>query len=307
MNLFSQNGWMVYWIDNIKKDDVVRERISDTLQVYYDWNVFVKRVPEVDVYFSSWSFRHRDLNQIKSKLVIYDSLDNFEKNMPEESNMISKADIVLTTSNLLFNVRKQEHSNVHLVKNGCFNNIGNVLYNMPSDLKDLKPPIILFSGALSNAWCDLELVEKIANKFTTVVVGRGWNIKEMPKGVIYLGLKSYNELQAYYHYCDINILPFKRCQISDYSNPIKIYEAMAHKKITVATNIPEALLYPDAVLPSRNHVEFINNIYRGLKLSKDDNVKQKISILSKLNTWEIRFKQIENIIDDYCKDKDIVF
>lgn len=306
MNLFAQNGWKVYWVNNTKKDDIVRERISDNLEVYHNWEVFCKRVPEVDVYYSSWSFRHIDLRQIRSKIVLYDSVDNFEENSHEEENMLKHSNIVITTSEPLYQLHQQQHSNVHLVKNACFSHLGDVLYNVPNDIKSLKRPIVLFSGALSNTWCDLELVEKVAKRFTTVVVGRGWGIQQMPKGVIYLGSKKYDELQAYYQNCDVSILPFSKCQISLYSNPIKIYEAMSHGKFTVATDIPEALCYPDAVLASRNHDEFINNIYRALKLSKKKEIINKIKEESRRNTWEIRVNQIENIINQYCHDKNII-
>jgi glycosyltransferase involved in cell wall biosynthesis len=306
MNILSKRGYMVYWVNIKKNNDKVRDRISDTLHVYHDWDSFKKRVQEVDIYYSSWSFRHIDLNQIKHKIVVYDSLDNFEQNALQEHLMIKKSDILLATSKPLYDLRVNEHDNVYMCRNACFSEYGDKTYLMPSDLEGLKRPIILFSGALSGSWCDLELVDKISKFYTLVVVGMGWGIKNMPPNVHCLGVKKYDELQAYYSHCDISILPFKRCQVSDFSNPIKIYEAMSHGKTTVATNIPESMLYPNCVLPSTSHMEFFQNIKKALDISSDINVIQNCKKIAKENTWENRVNKIEFAINEYCERKNIM-
>lgn len=302
MNILAKRGWKVYWINNTQIQGKGKDVINENLEVWHSWDLFCKRVPEVDVYFSSWSHRHVDLNRIKSKIVIYDSLDNFEQNESQEINMINKADILLVTSSPLMEIRKNQHKNVHMCRNGCFPELGLKQYDIPFEFRDypeVRRPIVLFSGALAY-WCDMELMERIAKSFTTVVVGKGWGISAVPKGVFYLGSKKYDELQAYYNHCDVNILPFKRCQISDFSNPIKNYEAMAHGKITVATDIPEATIYPDTVLASKNHDEFINNIHKALKMGKNPTSIEECKSIAGQNSWYKRVDIIEDAIKEYC-------
>lgn len=308
MNEFAKSGkYKVYYVNQTQRTDKVRDRISENLEVYHNWEVFKKRVPEVDIYFSSWSFRHVDLDEIKAKLVVYDSLDNFEQNEPEEINMINKADILCTTSDTLYDIRKYQHSNIHIVRNGCFPEKANNNYPVPEDLKPFKDtgkPILLFSGALAY-WCDLQLVEKLGKKYQVVIVGLPWAIDKIPESVHYLGKKKYDELQAYYQHCDVSLLPFKRCQVSDFSNPIKMYEAMVFGKPTVSTDIPEALIYPEAVLSSRNHSEFFENVEKALELTKQDSYRDKVIKLSYKNTWEQRVKQIDKAIDNYFEQSGV--
>ncbi len=107
MDIFSQRGWKVFWVDQHKQSGKLRNRLNENLEIYYDWEVFKKRNPKVDVYFSSWSFRHVDLNEIDYKVCVYDSLDNFEQNSTQEHLMIDKADILLTTSQPLYDLRSK--------------------------------------------------------------------------------------------------------------------------------------------------------------------------------------------------------
>lgn len=309
MRLLAERNWKVYYVNQTQRADRVRERICENLEVYHNWNVFLKRVPECDVYFSSWANRYVDLDKIKAKVVVYDSLDAFPDHEPNELKMINRADIVLAASQPLYDLRSQQHKNVHLCKNACFEEHGSMEYEVPHDLVNFKKtgkPIILFSGALSSTWCDLELVEKIAKRFTLVVVGRGWAISQMPNGVHYLGQKTHDELQAYYRHCDVNILPFQKNQIGVYSSPIKKFEAMIHGTPTVATDIPEALAYEGVVLTSTSHEEFINNIKKAIQLKKCDEYKNKAINTGKENTWKSRVDVIDSAIQKFCLGKGIV-
>ena len=305
MDVLSSRGHKVYWVNNTKIDGKSKDIINENFELYHNWNQFLRRVPKVDVYFSSWSHRHVDLDFIKHDVVVYDSLDNFPENCSQEHLMINRADIVLTASQPLYNLRKKEHHNVHLCRNACFPELGEVKYQMPDDLKNLKRPIILFSGALAN-WCDLELVDKVSKKYTTVFVGKPWGIPNSFKDLIYLGKKDYHKLQAYYANCDVSILPFKRCQTSDYSNPIKNYEAMVHGKITVATDIPEATIYKNVVLPSKNHSEFLSNIDLALRMSTNQKNIERCKEIAKDNSWYSRVDIIENTIKKFCEENEIL-
>jgi glycosyltransferase involved in cell wall biosynthesis len=304
MDILAARGHSIHWVDNTQVEGLRPDRYEN-LTVWHNWDVFKKRVPEVDVYFSSWSHRYIDLNQVKSKIVLYDSLDNFEANELEEVNMINKADILLTTSAPLYTLRKQQHNNVHLCRNACFSENDNINIEIPEDVKQFKNGYMLFSGAMAN-WVDIELIEKVAKLYDVVVVGKLFGVSKMPKGVHYLGNKSYNDLQKYYKFCSLNLLPFKRCQVADFSNPLKMYESLVYGRVTIATDIPEATIYPNAVLPSKNHEEFINNIKYALKRKDDINIINKCKQVAKENDWDNRVDIIEKAIYDFAESKGIV-
>jgi len=307
MDIFSNRGYQVYWVDKTSNKEFIRQRVNNNFTLYSSWDIFKKRVPEIDIAFTSWSHKHKELDELNYKIHIYDSLDNFEENSSDEHLMLQKTDILLTTSQPLYDLRSHEHNNIHMCRNACFPELGNINYKIPMEYLSLNRPILLFSGALSATWCDIELVEKLAKEFTVVVVGIGWGLKNVPKGIKYLGKKTYHQLQAYYHHCDVNILPFRRCQVSDYSNPIKNYEAMSHGKLTVATDIPEATIYPDAVYASKNHVEFIENVYKALKVKDDKNIISRCKEIASENSWCSRVDVIEKAIDEYATKNNISF
>ena len=307
MNLLSKtNKYKVYWVNQSKTNNKGKTIINDNLEVYHHWDVFVKRVPEVDIYFSSWAERYKDLDRVKAKLVLYDSLDNFEVNSYNESDMLKHSQIVLTASKPLYELRKSEHSNVSLCRNGCFPELGYTNYDEPIEYKTLRQngkPILLFSGALAY-WCDLDIVQALTIRYNVVVVGLPWGITTKPTNCTYVGKKSYQELQAYYSHCDVNLLPFKRCQISDYSNPIKMFEGMSHGKITVSTDIPEACdsEYSDIVLTSSNKAEFIQNIEKALLIKDDENIISKCYDVAKNNSWRNRIIHIDSLIKNYFEE-----
>lgn len=302
MKGLSERGYKVYFINFTKRKDKVRDRISENFEVYHNWEVFKKRVPRCDIYFSSWARRYTDLDEIECDMVIYDSLDNFPEHEKYEEDMIKRSDVVLAASEPLYKLRKKQHDNVHLCKNACFIEHGNKKYEIPRDLipfKKLNKPIILFAGALSGTWCDISLVERVAKKFTLVMVGKPWFLDKIPKGVHYLGPKTHDELQAYYAHCDVSILPFSQNQISYYSSPIKLWEAMAHGKPSVATDIPEARAYSDVILVSKNHHEFLKNINKAIELSKKSFFIKKAKAIAAQNTWNHRVDLIDSLIKEY--------
>lgn len=302
MNILADRGYQINWVESIQscKKGKMRTKINDNLYVYYDWEVFKKRFETPDIYFSTWSERYKDLNYIKPKYgVLYDSLDNFEENSADESRMISHATIVLTTSQSLYRLRKKEHDNVVMCPNGCFADILTKDYKIPQDLKEkvnMDKPIILLSGALAR-WCDIQLLETIADLYQLVFVGKPFGVPKVPDNFINLGCKTYDELQAYYHFCDITLLPFNRKQEALYSDPIKIYESLAHGKICVSTKIEEAEKFNRKVVyVSKSRETFLQNIKKALK-NKDSEVTKRICREeAKKHSWYKRVDIIEDCI-----------
>lgn len=322
--LLAKRGHQVYWVNKTKNNDKFRTRITNGLNVYHDWEAFCRKFEgQIDVYFSSWSHRHEDIDLIKPKMTIYDSLDLFPGNQSEEKNMVDKADVILTTTNNLYDFHK-EHTNkpIYMCENGCFSEYRNTTYDIPKDLKDLPKPWILFSGAVAinpkHGWVDADLIQKISQKYTTIVVGRMWELspsdgeirKKKLSKVNFLGVKSYSELQAYYAHCDVNILPFQRCQTADYSHPLKLIEGCNMGKPCVATDIPVAeefsKNYPDAVLVSSTYSKFLSNIEKVLRVKDEEKVINQCFKLADDNDWNKKVDIIEKSISDYCDKNNII-
>jgi hypothetical protein len=305
MNIHAERGDNISWLNsdfsNKRRENKMRTKINDNLYVYYDWDIFKKRFANPDIYFSTWSKRYEDLIDITPKYgVLYDSLDNFVENSFDESEMIKHSKTVLTTSKSLYRLRKKEHNDVVMCPNACFENLMNKkTWSMPLDLKknvDFNKPIILLSGALAR-WCDLQLLETVADLYQLVFVGKLFGVSKVPDNFIYLGCKTYDELQSYYHYCDITLLPFNNNQEALYSDPIKIYESLSHGKICVSTKIEEAQKFDSKVVyVSRNREHFLRNIKKALQNKDDKIVKQICKNESEKHSWNKRVDVFEQCI-----------
>ena len=322
--LLAERGHEIFWVNQQKEQHRFRTKITENFIVYHDWDKFYKKFEgQMDVYFSSWSRRWRDIDLIKPKITVYDSLDLFPQNQPDEESMVSKSDIVLTTTKNLYDIQSKHTDNIHMCENGCFNSFRNNKYDIPEDIKNLPKPWILFSGALAispnTGWCDVDLVEKLSKKYTVIVAGciYGLNRKDQENirktklsRVTFVGNKPYEELQKYYANCDINILPFKRCQVADYSHPLKLIEGCNMGKICVASDIPASkelsAKYPNAVLTSSGHNGFIENINKALKFKDNIEVINECHNLANQHDWNKKVDIIENQIYKFAEKNNII-
>ncbi len=289
----STMGYDVHWINSTQEKGVRPDRYEN-LTVWHDWEVFLKRNPECDIYFSSWANRHIDLDRIKAKFVVYDSLDNFPENEPMEKSMIDKSDLVFVTSEPLFQLRSKEHNNVHYCRNGCWSGLDEkISSDWPSGVTG---DYVLFSGALGN-WVDIELINKLAELMQVVIVGAYFGPIDLAvKNAVMLGTKNYIELQSYYRNALVNIVPFKRCQTADFSNPIKMYESSVYGTPTVSTDIPEAILHQDIIHVASNHNDFINLVQKACKLKREQENVTKLKSFAAENDWSHRVYLIDKEI-----------
>jgi glycosyltransferase involved in cell wall biosynthesis len=321
--LLSERGHQIHWVDVKKNPDRFRTKISENLIVYHDWEAFCRKFKnKVDVLFCAWSHRWKDIDKLNPKIVVYDSLDLFPQNEAQEKNMVDKADVILTTTKNLYEFQKQHTDKpIYMCENGCFNSFRNNTYDIPEDLKDLPKPWVLFSGALAispvSGWIDIDLIESISRRYTLIVVGCAWGLTTQMKKeyssrlskVKFLGSKEYLELQKYYANCDVNIVPFKRCQTSDYSYPLKLIEGCNMGKICVSTDIPIAVelqeKYPNAILISKTNREFTNNIQKALEMKNNQNTIEECFALADECDWEKKVDIIEKSIKEFALKNNI--
>lgn len=322
MTKLSERGHNIFWVDQHSRKDIFQTKITDNLSVFHDWDKFcAKYKGQIDIYFSSWSRRWVDIDKLKPKLVIYDSIDMFPQNQGEEKKMVDNSDVILATTKSIYDFhRKHTNKPIYMCENGCFASLRNKSFPIPNDIKNLPKPWILFSGALAAdsqyGWVDLDLIEAVSKKYTTLIVGSIWGVSPNEeariKGVklskaYFLGNKDYIELQKYYANCDVNLLPFKRCQISDFSSPLKLVEGCNYGKICVATDIPVASEfnkeYPLAVLSSKNKDEFLKNIDLAITIKDKEEAKNQCYSLADFHDWNRKVDIIETTIKNHMPNR----
>jgi glycosyltransferase involved in cell wall biosynthesis len=224
-----------------------------------------------------------------------DKFAEWEKNVDK---ITKKSDIILTTSASLYKIRNEEHPRVYLVRNACEpQHIGHS-HSMPPKLKGLKRPIIGFIGAVGQ-WVNIEILDKIASKYTTVVIGPEFE-QSLPANVIKIGKKEYQQLPNYYNNIDIGIIPFYKNETTKAVNPIKMYEYLAAGKPIVATELPEMKLFPNHIFTANNIEQFFKAIKKAKKAIKPELERERKKI-ARRHSWESRFEKIELILNNYQK------
>lgn len=225
--------------------------------------------------------------------------------------IMEKADLVTATSESLYeNARKSGARNVHLVKNAVdIDHFNTKKHEMPSDLGDLKRPIIGYSGAISD-WFDFDLIEKAAAKFpnsTFLLVGPTINIPinktelmKKHKNIIFMGKKTYDELPSYISQFDVAIIPFRINPLTNYVNPVKLYEYIAVGKTVVSTALPALSEFKGAVYIADNHEEFLGYIEEALEKKPEPD---KYEHILKNNNWDIRARQTMDLLKQYCPEE----
>jgi glycosyltransferase involved in cell wall biosynthesis len=322
MNELAKRGHKIFWVNQTKKSDKFRTVINENLTVYHTWDKFANKFKgQIDVYFASWSHRWVDIEALQPKYVLYDSLDLFPQNESEEKNMVDKADIILTTANGIYNYHKKHTDKpIHMCENGCFDKYRGMDFKVPNEIQQLREnnlPVLLFSGALAlnpqMGWVDIELIRAITSRYYIVCVGGFWGVddkfkkdnKSIMDKIIFCGAKPYDELQAYYAHCDVNLLPFRRCQTSDYSFPLKTIEGCNHGKICVSSNIPVSTElneeFGDAVMISSSINGYIKNIDKALQLKNNNELKQQCYNLAEKHTWDKKVDIIENALSKFSQ------
>jgi len=215
-----------------------------------------------------------------------------------EQLMLKKSDLVVATSQLLYEKSIEKNDNSILVRNGTeFNLFYKLSPNGKLDHLRNKP-IIGYYGAISE-WFDISLVEYLARSkpdYNFVLIGSTWggDITEVEKlpNVYFLGEKEYKTLPGYLFYFDVCLIPFKLIPLTMATNPVKFYEYISSGKPVVSVDLPELKQYENICYIAENYEQFLGCIEKALNEKEDKNLIEARIEVAKGNSWNERFKQI---------------
>jgi glycosyltransferase involved in cell wall biosynthesis/regulator of replication initiation timing len=227
--------------------------------------------------------------------IVYDYIDNWSAGLGWDWYDRQKEDIIVELSDYLIatdyglceELKSRTSREVIVIPNGY----NSYLFNPKRDF--LKPSefeigrfTILYSGALWGNWFDWELLKKISEnnpEAKIIVIGNYESVKDKIKSfgsnVAFTGLISNNKLPAYIKYADVCIIPFIINKITQYTNPIKVYEYIAMNKPVVSTNIPFlATLKMEGLFLANTQDQFLKYIYKLKKAFNIDFSKNHIKL-----------------------------
>lgn len=221
--------------------------------------------------------------------------------------LIDKADIIIVSSQNLFNKLKiKRKNNMFLVGNGVeVEHFKKARENIeiPMDIKSTKKPIIGYIGAIGE-WFDFELIDSILKFYpniSIVIIGPIF-LKQKPEinkletsysNLFVLGKKPYSILPNYIRAFDACIIPFKITELTLSVNPNKLYEYLAAGKPVISTALPEVEKYNGTVYVAKNTDEFLSHIDKVLTSTHD--AERFLSIAFE-NSWDDKAKSIIDLI-----------
>lgn len=257
------------------------------------------------------------IEKFTSSLVCYDIIDDtlaLESSpdwLKEKIQVLeSKSDLIITSSENLFQKISKKRDNVFYIGNGVDveHFIGS--NNKTKNSNKFQKLVIGYIGAIGE-WFDFELLEKILRKFPNCeIILIGWtfrnqknilnNLKNKYKNLQVLGLKPYNELPKFLKEFDVCIIPFKIYQLTNSVNPIKVYEYFAAQKPVVITALPELRKFKDVLYFSNNHEEFLENTQKALT---EQHSSEKSLKIAKENDWNSKSAEMIKLIQEYGMKK----
>ncbi|MEN6461045.1 MAG: glycosyltransferase [Syntrophomonas sp.] len=255
------------------------------------------------------------IQKYNPSLVVFDSVDEPSEEFASWRHFyyqaVEQADIVLASSDKLYQMASAINPDTYLITNGCdykyFSQAVAKNLAIPEEIKNIPRPIIGFIGAVAS-WCNFNLIKKVAEQFpqySVVMIGPLYNIKNVPQSenLYWLGNKSYDQLASYAQEFSVGIIPFRKSSMIESVNPIKMWEYLAAGLPVVATDIPEAKKYPGIVISSENDEQFLEGIRCSIREDSQEKQVQRLN-LARHNSWEAKARQVADIIEQTLAKKE---
>lgn len=270
----------------------------------------------------AWVFRPEQLSMLgaaQEDKVVYECYDeyqldpktgNFIPEIKKEINLLKRADIVFTTSQSLYERRRQWHPRVHLVPNGAdvefWGRAMSEDINIAPELSGISRPLIGYPGHISS-FIDIRLLKYLAEvrpNWSIVLLGEVTdNISlqglRRKHNVYLLGKQLYHRLPNFAKGFDVSILPLIINEYLHCSNPLTLWEQLAAGNVVVSTDIREIRKYKDIVMVAKNKHEFVSHIDQALYNNNEDRIKQGIA-LAKEKSWNtITRKAVDILVKEF--------
>jgi hypothetical protein len=237
------------------------------------------------------------------ELVLYHVVDDFSAfsdaspAVPElERRLVARSDLVVASSEKLFEEKRRENPNTVLVRHGVdWTHFARACEPgpVPDDLARLPKPVIGFFGLVAD-WIDLELVRRVADahpRASVALIGKVVTSTaplEGARNVFLLGRKPYADLPAYCRGFTVALTPFRQNALALAANPLKAREYVAAGLPNVCTDIPELRVIPGCTV-APDAEAFVAEVGRALASGGPDPAR---SALVRGEGWEAKAAEI---------------
>lgn len=222
-----------------------------------------------------------------------------------EDELLARADLVVTTSDALYETKRAHRPDVVLVPHGVdYDRFAETWRNppqKPADLAEIPRPILGFFGMIHH-WIDVDLIAAAARlrpHYSFVMIGeRGIPTPQLDRllNVYLLGRRPFESLPAYCAGFDAALMPFVRSRMTRSVNPIKMYEYLAAGLPIVSTSLPEARRFQGPIRFGDTPDQFVAACDAALEGVDACDRRAAISAHVHDQTWESRVEELSAII-----------
>lgn len=244
--------------------------------------------------------------------VVYYCVDEFSEfagydrdaTLAAERRLAEKANLVVTTSQALYDSKRDLNDHVVLITHGVdyehFVRARSADVCEPDDVARLPRPRLGFWGLIQD-WVDIELlvhVARIRPDWSVVLIGEAaadvTQLDALPN-VHLLGRRSYGELPPYARGFDVGLIPFRVNELTRAVNPIKLREYLSAGLPVVSTALPEVRRYGNWVLAAKSAEEFVLQCERAMVDMPADSIRARQQAME-AETWEAKVKQLGGLV-----------
>lgn len=274
------------------------------------------------IFINSFNFYYPDAYKIiKPKLNVYYCIDELIKPYSlkhgrlNEDKITKNADLVINTSDALFNNRKTNNPNCFKVYNACdcqfFMQTAKNTNGESKCLDNIPRPIVGYYGCVERR-IDFDMLYEVFSdhpEWSLVMVGpvEQQYIPEKFRrleNVVMPGRKPYEEIPVILNQFDVALIPYKQDQVSQTIFPMKLYEYMSSGKPIVSLNFNPALLskMTEEIYLAENAEMLAEAIQKALGEKGEEKKNRRIA-LAKQNTWRSRAEEFSNILENELQVK----
>ncbi|MEN3330634.1 MAG: UDP-galactopyranose mutase [Acidobacteriota bacterium] len=271
-------------------------------------------------YYTPMALRFTDqFNPVASVYDCMDELSAFKgahSKLPAlEKQLFSQVDLVFTGGQSLYEVKRNQHPNVHAFPSSIdASHFGKARTNVadPEDQANIPHPRLGFFGVIDERF-DIELLDEVAAKrpdWNFIIIGPVVKIDPdtLPKhsNIHYLGGKKYSELPEYLAGWDIALLLFARNESTRFISPTKTPEYLAAGKPVISTSIKDVVRpYGEMKLVEITDTadEFIAAAEEILSRSNRSEWLQKVDAFLENISWDKTWSQMSDLIDEVIERK----
>lgn len=299
--LFHYNLWnklsFLKWIDILLLKIQLRKFIKE-YKVIYLWIFHPK------ILILSEKIKHNKLIYDYYDLYEYDINGNFDRKLNDVNEiLIKRSDLVIATSNLLYNRVVNLNNKVIYLNNG-------VNYHIFSKIEVEKNSRTI--GYLGNIrdWLDFDLIEntvKVLGDYNFIFIGNVTknckkifeSIKTRYPNIKHINYLEQDKLEEYVKLFNVGIMPYKRNILIDAIFPNKLFEYFSLGIPVVSTRIKSLEDFGEVIFFADDKDEFANNIKMALHMKTDS---LKLKNISKENSWDKQTKKLLNKMREIFND-----